>query len=85
MFENELQTRAAVCETGIYLGLVFVLARLPLLLLVVLVAILFIGLVADPDETHAVWYGVLNTLGIFKIANLTDEERKNSAEKRHYF
>ena len=85
MFENELQTRAAICGTGCLLGLVFVLARLPLLSLIVPVAILFLGLVADPEETHAVWYGMLNTLGIFEIGELTDAEKKNYAEKRHYF
>jgi hypothetical protein len=85
MFENELQTRAAICGTGCLLGLVFVLARLPLLSLIVPVTILFLGLVADPEETHAVWYGMLNTLGIFEIGELTDAEKTNYAEKRHYF
>jgi len=85
MFENELQTRAAICGTGILLGLVLVLAQLPRILLVVLVAILFVGLVADPEETHAVWYGMLNTLGIFDLDVLTDGERLNYADKRHYF
>ena len=65
MFENELQTRCAICGTGILLGLIFVLAHLPLILLIVPVAVLFLGIVADPEETHAVWYGMLNTLGIF--------------------
>ena len=35
MFENELQTRAAICGTGVLLGIVLVLAHLPLLLLIV--------------------------------------------------
>ena len=85
MFENEVQTRAAICGTAVLLGLIFVLARLPLLSLIVPVAIVFLGLVADPEETHAVWYGMLNVLGIFRIAELTDAEKKNYAEKRHYF
>ncbi len=85
MFENEVQTRAAICGTGILLGLVQVLAHLPLILLVVPVAVLFFGLVADPEETHAVWYGMLNMLGIFDLSVLTDAERLNYAEKRHYF
>jgi hypothetical protein len=85
MFENELQTRCAICGTGILLGLVLVLAHLPLLLLIVPVAVLFLGLVADPEETHAVWYGMLNTLGIFELPELTDIERLTYAEKRHYF
>nr|WP_319376578.1 hypothetical protein [uncultured Methanoregula sp.] len=85
MFENEMQTRAAICATGLLLGLVLVLAGLPLLLLIIPVAILFLGLVADPEETHAVWYGMLSTLGIFDLPALTDAERLNYAAKKHYF
>ena len=85
MFENEMQTRCAICGTGILLGLVMVLAHLPLLLLIVPIAILFLSVVADPEETHAVWYGMLNTLGIFEFPALTDIERFTYAEKRHYF
>ena len=85
MFENEVQTRAAICGTGILLGIVFVLAHLPLLLLIVPVAVLFLGLVADPEETHAVWYGMLNTFGIFDFSALTDAERVNYTQKKHYF
>jgi len=85
MFENELQTRVAICGTGILLGLVLLLAQLPLLLLIVPVIILFLGIVADPEETHVVWYGMLNTLGIFKLPELTDIERLTYTDKRHYF
>jgi hypothetical protein len=85
MFENELQTRCAICGTGILLGLIFVLAHLPLILLTVPVAVLFLGIVADPEETHAVWYGMLNTLGIFDVSTLTDNENANYAQKKHYF
>jgi len=85
MFENELQTRCAICGTGILLGLVLVLAHLPFIFLILPVAVLFIGLVADPEETHAVWYGMLNTIGIFDLSVLTDAERLNYAQKRHYF
>jgi len=85
MFENEMQTRCAICGTGILLGLVLLLAHLPVICLLVPVAILFLGLVADPEETHAVWYGMLNTLGIFELPELTDIERLTYAEKRHYF
>jgi len=85
MFENEMQTRCAICGTGILLGLIFVLAHLPLILLIVPVTILFLGLVADPEETHAVWYGMLNTLGIFDVSTLSDAEHANYAEKKHYF
>ncbi|HUU75702.1 MAG TPA: hypothetical protein VMW63_06385 [Methanoregulaceae archaeon] len=85
MFENEVQTRCAICGTGILLGLVFVLAHLPLILLTVPVAVLFLGIVADPEETHAVWYGMLNTLGIFDVSTLTDEESGNYLQRKHYF
>jgi len=85
MFEDELQTRCAICGTGVLLGLIFVLAHLPLILLTVPVAVLFVGIVADPEETHAVWYGMLNTLGVFAVSTLTDAEQVNYAEKKHYF
>ena len=85
MFEDELQTRCAICGTGVLLGLIFVLAHLPIILLTLPVAGLFLGIVADPEETHAVWYGMLNTIGIFDISTLTDAENVNYAEKKHYF
>ena len=106
MFENVLQTRAAICGTGILLALIFLCAGFPIILLVVPVAVLFLGLrvrknpkaeknanaffdlpavIADPEETHAVWYGMLNTLGIFDISGLTAAETATLAEKRHYF
>ena len=85
MFEDELQTRCAICGTGVLLGLILVLAHLPLILLTVPVAVLFLGIVADPEETHAVWYGMLNTIGIFDVSTLTDDESVNYAQKKHYF
>jgi hypothetical protein len=85
MFEDKLQTRCAICGTGVLLGLIFVLAHLPLILLTVPVAVLFLGIVADPEETHAVWYGLLNTLGVFDVSTLTDVENMNYAQKKHYF
>jgi hypothetical protein len=85
MFEDELQTRCAICGTGVLLGLIFVMAHLPLILLTVPVAILFLGIVADPEETHAVWYGMLNTLGIFDLSTLTDDESVNYTQEKHYF
>ena len=80
-----MQTRAAICGAGVLLGAVMVLAHLPLLLLIVPLVVLFLGLVADPEESHAVWYGMLHTLGIFDLSLLTDAEQSNYAEKRHYF
>jgi hypothetical protein len=85
MFENEVQTRIAICGTGVLLGLVFVLVHLPLILLTLPVMVLFLGIVADPEETHAVWYGMLNTLGIFDLSALTNEEQLDYSDKRHYF
>jgi len=85
MFESEWQTRAAICGTGLLLALIFLLAHLPLILMVIPVGILFLGIVADPEETHAVWYGMLSVIGIFDIAALTEAERVNYTEKRHYF
>ena len=49
------------------------------------VAVLFLGIVADPDETHAVWYGMLNTLGIFDVSMLSDAEDENYTREKHYF
>jgi len=80
-----MQTRVAICGTGLLLALIFLFAHLPLILLIVPVAILFLGIVADPEETHAVWYGMLSTLGIFDLGALTEAERLNFAEKKHYF
>jgi hypothetical protein len=85
MFESEVQTRAAICGAGILLALIFLLAHLPLLLLVVPVIILFLGFVADPEETHAVWYGMLSVFGIFDLSALTESEKANYWGKRHYF
>ncbi len=85
MFENELQTRCALCSTGALLGLIVVFAHLPLLLLIAPVVVFFLGIVADPYETHAVWFGMLNTLGIFDPGDLTPAEMENYAEKKHYF
>ncbi len=78
-------TRCAIGGTGIVLGLIGVLAHLPFLFLILPVVVIFLGIVADPEETHAVWYGMLNTLGIFELPELTDIERLTYAEKRHYF
>ena len=85
MFENEVQTRCAICGTGILLGAIFLLAHFPVILLVVPVAVLFLGLVADPGEIHAVWNGMLSAIGIVDLSALTGTERENYAEKRQYF
>ena len=81
VFENEVLTRCAIAGTGMVLGLIGVLAHLPLLFLILPVAVVFLGIVADPEETHAVWYGMLNTLGIFDISALHAAESVNYPEK----
>ena len=85
VFENEVLTRCAIAGTGMVLGLIGVLAHLPLLFLILPVAVVFLGIVADPEETHAVWYGMLNTLGIFDISSLSAAENVNYIQKKHYF
>ncbi len=85
MFENERMTRAAICGTGLLLAAVFLFAGLPIVLLVIPVAVIFLGLVADPEETHAVWYGMLFVLCVFEVPALTEAEKENYAVKRHYF
>jgi hypothetical protein len=62
-----------------------VLAHLPIILLTLPVMVLFLGIVADPDEIHTVWFGMLNTIGIFDLSALMNEERLNCSDKRHYF
>jgi len=85
MFENELQTRCAICGTGILLAAVFLFARLPFVLLLGPVAVLFIGLTAEPYHTHAIWYGMMNALGIFHIDRLAPEDLEIYTKQPHYF
>ena len=85
MFENVMQTRAAISGAGCLLAIIFLVSHLPLILLIVPVAVLFLGIVADPGETHAVWYGMLCTIGIFDLTVLDEEERATCTVKRHYF
>ena len=74
MFENEWQTRCAICGMGVLLGAIFLIAHFPVILFAVPVAVLFIGLTVDPYHTHAIWYGMMNTLGIFHIDRLVPED-----------
>jgi hypothetical protein len=85
MNKNDLQTRAAVCGAGILLAVICLIAHLPLILLAVPVVILFLGIVADTEELHAAWYGVLSTIGVFDPAVLSLSEQAGYAERRHYF
>jgi hypothetical protein len=85
MNEQDLRIRAAVFGTGILLALVIDIASLPLILITIPLVILFLGIVAGTEELHAVWYGILSTLGIFDPAILSEPERDAYAERRHYF
>lgn len=85
MTENDLPACAAVCGAGVLLAVICFIAHLPLILLAVPVIIFFLGIVADTEELHAAWYGILSTVGIFDPAVLSDPERASYAERRHYF
>jgi len=85
MFESVVQTRAAICGAGLLLAIIFLFASLPYILLVIPVAIFFLGIVADPEETHVVWYGMLFVLCVFELPALTEAEKETYAVKRHYF
>jgi hypothetical protein len=85
MTHNDLRTRSALCGAGLLLALVLVMAHQPLILLAVPAGMIFLGIVADIQELRAAWFGMLNTLGIFDPAVLTDPERAVFAERRDYF
>ena len=68
---SDFRTRAALCGTGI--------------LLAVPIGIIFLAIAADMQELLAAWFGMLNTVGIFDPAALTDPERAIYAERRDYF
>ena len=71
--------------TGVLLGAVFLIAHFPVILFTVPVAILFIGLTAEPFHTHAIWYWMMNALGIFRIDRLVPEDLEIYTEHPHYF
>ena len=48
------------------------------------VAGLFIGLTAEPYHTHAIWYGMMNTLGIFRMDRLVPEDLAVYTRQPHY-
>jgi hypothetical protein len=85
MMENDLRTRSALCGTGILLALILVMAHQPLVLLAVPAVMIFLGIAADIQELRAAWFGMLNTVGIFDPAVLSDPERVVCAERRDYF
>jgi len=49
------------------------------------VAVLFIGLTAEPFHTHAIWYGMMNALGIFRMDRLVPEDLAVYTRQPHYF
>ncbi len=85
MNEQDLRTRTSVFGLGIVLALVVDIGHLPLILIVVPLVILFLGMVADAEELHAAWYGMLSTIGIFDPAILSETERDAWTQRRHYF
>jgi hypothetical protein len=82
---SDLQTRAAICGTGILLALILVVAHLPLILLAVPIGMVFLIIIADMQELLVAWFGMLKSVGIFDPAVLTDPERAIHAERRDYF
>lgn len=85
MIPETMRTRISVLGTGILLGLILVVAHLPLILLAVPVVILFLGIVAGTEELHAAWYGMLSTIGIFDPAVLSNPEQEACEEYRNFF
>ena len=46
---------------------------------------LFVGLTAEPYHTHAIWYGMMNALGIFRMDRLDPEDLEIYTRQPHYF
>ena len=47
--------------------------------------VLFIGLTGEPYHTHAIWYGMMNALGIFRMYRLVPEDLEIYTGQPHYF
>ncbi|MFA5266456.1 MAG: hypothetical protein WC379_00675 [Methanoregula sp.] len=82
---SDQQARAAVCGAGILLAVIFLFTSLPPVLLIIPVTIVLSGIIANRDEMHAVWYGMLSTAGVFDPAELNEEEKAAIARERHCF
>jgi len=80
-----LRTRAAACTAGLLLAAAIALLHLPPVLLLLPAGIIALGIAAGTESLHAVWYGVLSTLGIFDAGALDEAEKEVYAEKRHCF
>ena len=85
MTDQDLRNRAGLFGAGILIALTIVAARLPGILFAVPAAIFFLGILADTEELHTTWYGILSTLGIFDPTILTDSERDAYARRRYCF
>jgi hypothetical protein len=85
MDEKDVRTRAGLFGAGILLALGVVVAHLPFILLTVPVLFFLFGIIADLEEIHATWYGMLSTLGIFDPSALDEEEREEYAKRRYCF
>ena len=46
---------------------------------------LFICQTAEPFHTHAIWYGMMNALGIFRMDRLIPEDLEIYTRQPHYF
>ncbi len=80
-----LRTRAAACTAGLLLAAAIVLLHLTPVLLLLPAGIIALGIAAGTAVLHAVWYGMLSTLGIFDAGALDDAEKDVYARKRHCF
>ena len=47
--------------------------------------VLFIGLTGEPYHTHAIWYGMMNNVGIFQMDRLDPEDLDIYTRQPHYF
>jgi len=85
MTEQDVRNRAGLIGAGILLALAIAIGRMPAILLAVPAGIFFLGILADTEELHATWYGILSTLGIFDPAALTDGEKEAYARRQYCF
>lgn len=85
MSEHDVRTRAGLFGAGILIALAIATARLPMILYAIPATMALLGILADAGELHAVWYGILSTLGFFDPAALTDGEKEAYARRRSCF
>jgi hypothetical protein len=85
MTERDVKNRAGLLGAGILIALAIAIGRLPVILFAVPAAIFLLGILADTEELHATWYGILSTLGIFDPGALTDGEKEAYARRRYCF